>query len=449
MQAKINPVLEKGKIPLSLAVLAVATAAVFYPVEILAGVGGIIFLTTCYRYPLFGIFAAILATLPGEFGRVELLGNSFLLLDLIAPVVLLTWIARKLIRRESFYFTRINTALLSFFAIAALSLVVGATELNAAELQFALLYLIRFATLGSFFFLAQDSVKKKSKVVNWLLLAGGILALVGFYLFKTIPDFSEAGLADLGWDPHIGRLTSTWLDPNFIAGGFAFLLALLGGKILHTREFLKQSWLVFLAGIMLAALLLTYSRSGLVALGFSGLVLGLVGNRKLLIALIIVGIIGMGVSQRLSERIGELAQSVTSLTGESQQVLDPTAQLRVSSWQEGLRIWKANPLLGVGYGTYKFHQTFASETSHAASGSDASLLNVAATTGILGFTAFLIFLGNLLLLAWQKRKTALGIGFLSAVCGLLIHSIFVNSLFFPAILLYLMISGGLLAAQEK
>jgi len=449
MQAKINPVFERGKIPLSLGVLIIATAAVFHPMEVLLLVGVATFLAVCYQYPLFGIFAAILATLPGEFGRIEIMGNSLLLLDIVTPVVMLVWLARKLIRKETFHFTKVNASLIAFLAIAILSLLVGAAGLDAGEFKFALLYLIRFIAVGSFFFIAQDSAKQKSKVVNWLILAGGILALIGFYLFKTIPDFAEAGLADLGWDPHIGRLTSTWLDPNFAAGGFAFLLALLGGKILKTREFFKQAWLVLLAGIMLVALLLTYSRSGLVALGVSGLILGLVGNRKLLIALIIVGIVGMGVSSRLSERIGELAQSVTSFGGSSQQVLDPTAQLRFESWDEGLRIWKENLLLGVGYGSYKFHQTFASETSHAATGSDASLLNIGATTGTLGLAAFLFFLGNLLLLAWQKRKTALGLGFLAALCGLLIHSIFVNSLFFPAILLYLMVSGGLLAAQEK
>lgn len=448
MQAKINSVFEKGKIPLSLGVLIIATAAVFHPVEVLLLVGVATFLAVCYHYPLFGVFAAIFATLPGEFGRIELLGNSLLLIDIVTPVVMLAWIARKLIRRETFRFTRVNAALIAFLAIATLSLLFGAASLNSADFKFALLYLVRFVSVGSFFFIAQDSTKQKSKAVDWLLLAGGILALIGFYLFKTIPDFEAAGLADLGWDPHIGRLTSTWLDPNFAAGGFAFLLALLGGKILKTREFLKQTWLIILAGMMLIALLLTYSRSGLVALGISGLVLGLVGNRKLLVALLIVGIVGMGASSRLSERIGELAQSAASLGSNSQQVLDPTAQLRVSSWEEGLRIWKENPLLGVGYGTYKFHQTFASETSHAASGSDASLLNIAATTGSIGLISFLIFLGNLLLLAWQKRKTALGLGFLAALCGLLIHSIFVNSLFFPAILLYLMISGGLMVAQE-
>jgi O-antigen ligase len=439
---------ERGKIPLSFLVLGIATAAVFYPVEILLGVGIIGFLTLCYCFPLFGIAAVIAATLPGEFGRIEILGNSMLLLDVISPFVVLIWGIRKIIRKEKFVLNNVNTSLLVFFGIAILSFLFGSSWLNAGEIKFSFLYLVRFLMLGSLFFVAADLGKSQEKILHWLFIAGGILAVVGFYLLRVIPDFTAAGLAELGWDPHIGRLTSTWLDPNFAAGGFAFLLALLGGKFLQVKKLKQQAGLLILAGVLLIALLLTYSRSGLLALGVSGLILGLVGNRKLLLVMMVVGVLGITASPRLQERVGELAQSATSLIGESQQVLDATAQLRVDSWEEGLRIWKENPILGVGFGSYKFHQNFSSENSHAASGSDASMLNVAATTGVLGLIAFLIFLGNLFVECWKQRKTALGIGLLAGLSGLLIHAIFVNSLFFPAILVWIMVSGGLLIGKK-
>ncbi|MBU1089762.1 O-antigen ligase family protein, partial [Patescibacteria group bacterium] len=193
------------------------------------------------------------------------------------------------------------------------------------------------------------------------------------------------------------------------------------------------------AGILGIALFLTFSRSALLALGFSGLILGIFGSRKILLAMLAVGILGMSISPRLAERVEEFTQSVESISGESQQILDPTAQLRADSWREGWRIWRENPLLGAGFGAYKFQQTFSSEDSHAATGSDASLLNVGATTGFLGFGIFGIFLWNLAAASFRKKEW----GFLAAFAGLLVHSIFVNSLFFPPLALYFFVSGGL------
>ena len=221
--------LEKYKFALSLVILLIATTAVFFPIEILVGVGGIAFLVACYRYPLFGLGSAIVATLLGEFARIELGGFSLLALDAITLLVVGVWVLRKLMKKESWKMEKVGNALLVFLGIAVLSLVVGMQHLTSGEFQFALLRLLRLLALSGMFFVAREiKPRGRDRLVNLLILVGGGLAVAGFYLFLLIPDFAEAGLVELGWDPHIGRLTSTWLDPNFAAGGFAFLLAFAG-----------------------------------------------------------------------------------------------------------------------------------------------------------------------------------------------------------------------------
>ena len=160
--------------------------------------------------------------------------------------------------------------------------------------------------------------------------------------------------------------------------------------------------------------------------------------------MLLVGFLAVFFSPRLNERIAEFSQSVESIGQNSQQILDPTAQLRVDSWQEGLRIWRKQPLLGVGFGGYQFAQNFAEKESHAATGSDSSLLNVVATTGIIGFGIFGIFLSDLVATSWRKRK----IGFLAAGSGLLVHSIFVNSLFFAPLAAFFFITAGMSIRNE-
>ena len=437
--------LAQNKIALSLAILALATSAVFAPQLIFAVAGAGIFVLFALRFPTFGLAATIIAAFAGEFGRVELGGISFLLLDLIAPAVLMLWLTRKFLAKEKIELDAVTGSLLIFWAVGILSLLLGSAGLASADFKLALLYFLRFVGISGLIFVARDLTKKETEQVFLTLILGGILfAVAGFVLFQILPDFTKAGLTELGWDPHVGRLTSTFLDPNFAAGAFAFLLALLGGRFLREKNSGRQVLILTSAGIFGAALLLTFSRSGLLALGVSGLVLGIFGNRRILLAGILVAMLGVAGSPRLAERVGEFSQSVESLGTASQQVLDPTAQLRVNSWNEGWRIFAEKPLLGVGFGAYKFHQNFSAADSHAATGSDASLLNVAATTGISGLAIFGIFLWNLAAAHFRAKNW----GFLAACAGLLVHSIFVNSLFFAPLALIFFVSAGLLTKRD-
>ncbi|MCF7836248.1 O-antigen ligase family protein [Candidatus Gracilibacteria bacterium] len=436
---------EKNKFVLSLAILALATLSVWYPALIFITIGAIILVIFALRSPTVGITTALLAATFGEFGRIEFGEISFLILDLVAPIVLAIWFFRKLADKEKIPLDWLSGSLFAFWAVGILSLLFGFTELSTAEFKFALLHFLRFVGISGMLLVARDLGKKEAHLVlNVTILSGVILALAGFALLHLLPDFTEAGLTELGWDPHIGRLTSTFLDPNFAGGVFAFLLAILGGRFLQERKLNRQILFSGLAGILGIALFLTFSRSALLAVGIAGLVLGIFGDRRIFIGILVLGILGVTTSGRLQERLGEFTKSVGSISDESQQVLDDTAQLRVDSWRESWQIFAEKPILGIGFGAYKFHQNFSGEDSHAANGSDASLLNVAATTGILGLGVFGIFLWNLALISWRKKEW----GFLAALAGLLVHSIFVNSLFFAPIALLLFTIGGTAATKS-
>ena len=98
---------------------------------------------------------------------------------------------------------------------------------------------------------------------------------------------------------------------------------------------------------------------------------------------------------------------------------------RIDNYQDSLVIIKDHPVFGVGFNTLRYYQN--QPLSHAGAGLDSSLLFVLATTGILGFLAYLNLLNHI-------YKTSLLIKI--SLIVLLTHSLFQNSLFYPWILIW-------------
>ncbi|MBU0572119.1 O-antigen ligase family protein, partial [Patescibacteria group bacterium] len=106
--------------------------------------------------------------------------------------------------------------------------------------------------------------------------------------------------------------------------------------------------------------------------------------------------------------------------------------LRMEDYRDTLTIFNKVPLFGVGYNNMCVARAKylgqANLNSHACSGSASSLLLLLATTGVLGF---LIFANLIQRIVIDLTKNTYGLTFLSCLVALFIHSIFVNSLFYP------------------
>jgi len=126
----------------------------------------------------------------------------------------------------------------------------------------------------------------------------------------------------------------------------------------------------------------------------------------------------------------------TRLTG----ITDPSdsARFRLISWKNTLGFVKDNPIIGVGFNTYRFAQERKGLFDitnplggHSGSGADSSLLLVLATTGVIGFISYIsIHLFSIFRGIQEKAPPFLAISF-----SLLAESNFINSLFYAPILL--------------
>ncbi|KKR25173.1 MAG: O-antigen polymerase [Candidatus Peregrinibacteria bacterium GW2011_GWE2_39_6] len=201
-------------------------------------------------------------------------------------------------------------------------------------------------------------------------------------------------------------------------------------------------------------IILTYSRSAYLSFIVGTGLIGLLKSRKLLFGALIACLLLISFSDRAQERINNLYYSAKSIiTQEATELPDATARLRVDSWQNTLIIIKDHPILGVGYNAFGFAQRrygFVDQIeTHSSTGSDSSLLTILATTGILGFSAYLWIIVIFFISSLKNKQNPLAMGFLAGTCGLLIHSIFVNSLLFSPFLIFFYTATGLILTPQK
>jgi O-antigen ligase len=265
-----------------------------------------------------------------------------------------------------------------------------------------------------------------------LLFSGTVVVLLGFIQYFFYPSLRN--LYYLGWDEHLYRLFSSFLDPNFAGAFFAlFFIYTLNfiRDFLNKNEKIKFILTSFIAFLTFIALYLTYSRSALIML-LAGIVvyLFLIKKKKFIFLILLSVILLILVLPKTFETEGTNFLRATS------------SDARISTAKEALTVIQTNPVYGVGFNAYRFAEQKLGlingpdwQTTHGGAGTDNSFLFVLATTGIVGLIAFLhllykiFFLGRLNV---GKNKFALVL--IPSLAGLIIGSLFINSLFYVFIL---------------
>ena len=113
-------------------------------------------------------------------------------------------------------------------------------------------------------------------------------------------------------------------------------------------------------------------------------------------------------------------------------------------------VWQTSPVVGVGFNAYryaKYQQGILNEEglleSHSGAGADSSILFVLATTGVVGLMAYLNLGFNL----W--KYAAGNILFKTSLLGIIAHSFFNNTLFYPWAMEWLWLTLALGAVKEN
>lgn len=423
--------------------------AAYYPLYLLPAVLllGVLYYALSSVNALF--YVAFVVLVLGQIGRIppgSASGDILVLDGLVTALALCGLLLIVSQKKTKFVTSRAHYAWLGFLAVAGISFLFAPVFRNQNDWLVNGFYYIRLLSYSSILWIVPAFFKgelSSKRLLQWLLGSGLVITLLGFVQLYLLPDIGS--LSKYGWDPHVGRLVSTFLDPNYLGGYLAILLALVAAWAKVTQ---KWQYLLLVPFLVLAGVL-TYSRSGYLALALVLVVVAISYSWKVfLIAVVCIVPLALAIPRVRIRVVGGFS-------------LDTTAQDRIESWQNALEVSNVSPIIGIGYNNYRTVQENlgiirADQNSRASAGSDSSLLNVYATTGVIGLILFLLAGGSVLRRAFRIAKagqsTAQRIAahtLLFATPGLFIHSFFVNSFFYPFILFPLLCLVALLYVSQE
>lgn len=375
----------------------------------------------------------------GEVSRVTLgLSVSFTLVDIFVLFGAVVWVLLQL-KKKQLPKSLQSKSFLLVIGIFILSLFVNVSTLNKEQFFVAGLYIVRFASLGIIFFMVRDaSTLVKKKIPLLLLVSGGFLVLSGYVQYFFYPSLRN--LIYFGWDEHFYRMFGTFFDPNFFGLFLVLFFLFLLSKLFNLsvqKEKIQFAFLFLFSSITFIAIFLTYSRTALLAL-VVGLVI-LFWNRNFwkwlgvfLISIVILTGVFFIVSTKTKD-VNSLFRTVST-------------DARIGSAKNALTIFIDHPILGVGFNAYRYAQYryrfmigSPIQEDHGASGADASLFLVLATSGIIGFLVFCFFL-FVHTKSLITSKKSIGLATFGAF---FVGSFFVNGLFYPFLLTWVWIILGL------
>ena len=153
-----------------------------------------------------------------ELGKFHLGLISFSINDLLMGSVVIAWIFKH---KFSLQNVLLKEPMLVVFATFSTSLLLNIGWLELPDFFISLLYLIRLLLYASLYAIILSLDKKFIQKLKLFLIIPISLFLISgyiqFFLYQNLRN-----LYYLGWDEHLYRLFSTFLDPNF-AGTFFVL----------------------------------------------------------------------------------------------------------------------------------------------------------------------------------------------------------------------------------
>ena len=275
----------------------------------------------------------------------------------------------------------VMSAVCAFVIAAAVSTLFAFSRYNLGVVEGAgvVAFLVRwFAYFGWYPFVVWCLTPEESRDA-WIFIERALLAFAIFGIFQSafLPGFAQMihdGGGDLPtWDIQGRRLVSSILDPNF--AGILVVTALLF-RLARVAEGVRENAIAMI--VLAAAVLLTVSRSAILALVVGLVVIAIARGLKLrLFRIVVVGVVLV---------LPFLSLLVSFAASFNKLGYDASAAQRLVPWVRAGRLLIEHPWIGVGFNAIK--QAQESHGWRSVGGADVSfdggLLFVAAMTGVIG-----------------------------------------------------------------
>lgn len=325
-----------------------------------------------------------------------LLGTVFFMpLQLIAMeicfVISLILAARYFWKYEirSFKDTILFKPIAAFVIIAFLSLAGSPKPLfGAAFYVFTILQYFLFYYLLVLFVQGE---KERRLFLHVFLISAAVVVLFGLYQYAHMLTLHEAEWVDNSAFPLLRRrMYSTLYNPNLLS---EFLLVAISAAaaltILPRPEKKRTALYLVLVAFLGLCLVLTYSRGAWISACAVLFFFGLVWDKRLWLCFLAIPFL-------LCFYHGGVTRRLLSIFNQSG--ADTSVSMRMDMWIAALQMFFDHPLLGIGWGAFKYvYPVYNELIQHAGITifhAHNMYLNLLAETGVLGFVSFFwVFIG--------------------------------------------------------
>ncbi|OGH35344.1 MAG: hypothetical protein A2958_03325 [Candidatus Levybacteria bacterium RIFCSPLOWO2_01_FULL_38_13] len=379
------------------------------------------------------IIVCLVSFVFGELIRFSIFGIETKLLDLTVALTFGFWLIYSFLKKRISKTIYAPALIFSIYCLWTLLINLKFLDLNQGIVSFA--YLLRWVGYASLFTIVSSFDREfKDTIKSYLIFIGAIIVTAGFIQFTFYQSLRN--LFYLGWDEHLYRMFSVFLDPNFAGAFFVlyflFLLDLIFENLKNKKKLLIYS---FLSVCTFLAILLTYSRSAFIMLIVGAVMFFILKRRPIyIVILVFLFVVLTFLLPKAYKTEGTNFLRIVS------------SEARFDSARLAFNIFKDNPVFGVGFNSYKFaRQRYGSKisvTSHADATTDNSYLFILATTGIIGLILYLSIWYKLIK---SNKKLSL---FIPSTVSIFVGSLFINGLFYSFIMFWVWIVAGIMDNNE-
>jgi len=411
----------------------------------------------CARAILF-LMLFILAWGPLAFGGK--FPGSFLVIQGAAVAALALWIARFWVQRPfRLFWPPVCWVVLAFLLYAV-------ARCRMVEVEFAgRQQLIRVLVYGALFMVALNNLNRKNSatIVSMALIAVGfVLAIWAVFQFATRYPM-VLGVRKM--DQYINRGSGTFMNPNHLAGFLGMTLPLaLAYTVMGRFSATIKVLLAYAAAAMLAGIVVTVSRGGIVAAGIALAVFcaALLMHRDFwkpaLLILCILAALGAGAASQF-ESVQKRFDKIY--------LADNGGDERAYYWTAAWQLWARNPAWGVGPGHFdiEFPSVRPWRVQDRPTYTHNDYLNTLCDWGVAGMALIAAAIGLLawgVFQVWQTRRrpsnelgsqysdrTAFVAGASAGLLAVMIHCIVEFNMQVPAEAVTAVTLMALLAAQTR
>ena len=296
------------------------------------------------------------------------------------------------------------------------------------------------------------------RLVKFLLLMAAAASIVAIGLWLLPDDTANSALNVLtrlgypgGWviryieeNPELSeRAIGTSVDPNSLGGLLLMMGALVGPQVVTKRPIFRRRVIWPIAGLILVALVLTYSRGAMLGLAAGLGLVAVARYRRLLpyMALVALLLLLLPVTQDYIGRFTEGFQGA-----------DLATQMRFGEYKDALRLIGRYPVFGVGFAGSPDIDLYTAVAS--------VYFTIAGRMGLFGLIAFFGVIASVFVYAFRNRKAAraderrdaVWLGLHAALVGALVAGVFDHYLFnmdfHHAVTIFWMMLGMAVAATR-